>query len=286
MIDPATVPVILTEIGKQGVLKEIYGDLLKPGVRQVGSAIEAVLGLGDTVLWPIHLLNQRARINLQANLESYREKMAKVPVEQVVAPVPELAVPIIEKFSYLEDEELRELFTTLLTTASSSETNSKAHPSFTNVISNFCPDEAQLLRNFIGTRAIPFVYVRYVNALKDRFTQVCDMHVRVRDGVRLAFRENLSAYISNLEGLGILKIDRNTFTLDEDQYSVLVDDVKRAFANYDAPAGYPIQQINKGRIDVTDYGQMFISTCVVIEGAGNLSADSHIVDDVNVRSTI
>lgn len=266
MIDPTTVPAILTEAGKQGVLKEIYGDLLQPGVRQVGGAIEAVLGLGNTVLWPLHLLNQRARINLQANFESYREKMARVPIEHVVTPPPELAVPIVEKFPYLENEDLRELFTTLLTMASSSETNSKAHPSFANVISNLCPDEAQLLRSFIGTRAIPFCFVRYVNALGDRFTQVCDMHFRLRNGINLAFRENLSAYISNLEGLGILKIDRNTFTLDEDQYSLLTNDVKTAFANYEAPEGYPIQQINQGRIDVTDFGKMFISTCVAIVG--------------------
>ena len=267
MIDPTTVPAILSEAGKQGVLKEIYGDLLKPGVRQVGTAIEAVFGLGNTVLWPICLLNQRARINLQANFESYREKMARVPVEQVVAPAPELAIPIAEKFSYVENEDLRELFTNLLTMASNSETNSKAHPSFANVINNLCPDEAQLLQNFIGTRAIPFVYVRYINGLGDRFTQVCDMHFRVRKGINISFRENLVAYISNLEGLGILKIDRNTFTLDEDQYGVLMNDVKTSFANYTSPEGYPIQRINKGRIDVTDFGEMFIATCVAIAGS-------------------
>jgi len=262
MIDPTTLPAIFTEAGKQGVLKEIYGDLLKPGVRQVGSAIEAVLGLGNTILWPLHLLNQRARLNLQASLESYREKMAKVPIEQVVAPPPELAVPIAEKFPYLENEDIRELFTSLLTMASSSGTNHSAHPSFTNVINNLCPDEAQLLRNFVGTRAIPFVYVRYVNARQDRFTQICDIHIRTKHGIRLTFKENLSAYISNLEGLGILKLDRSTSTLDEDQYLVLEGDVKTAFANYKAPDGYPIQQINKGRIDVTDFGIMFIRSCI------------------------
>jgi hypothetical protein len=93
------------------------------------------------------------------------------------------------------------------------------------------------------------------------------MHIRVRKGIQLAIRENLAAYISNLEGLGILKVDRNTFTLDDDQYSVLEADVKAAFANYCAPAGYPVQQINKGRIDVTDFGELFISACVTTVGS-------------------
>ncbi|HQU89202.1 MAG TPA: DUF4393 domain-containing protein [Denitromonas sp.] len=265
MIDPAAVPAILASVGKQGVLKEIYGDLMKPGVLQVGSAIEAVVGLGNTILWPVHLLNQRARINLQANLESYREKMAKVPIDQVVAPPPELAVPIAEKFPFLESEDLRELFTSLLAKASSTATNSTAHPSFSKLIDNLCPDEAQLLKRFVGTRAIPFVFVRYMNPTQNKFTQVCDMHFRIGGDVHLNFRANVSAYISNLEGLGILKVDRTTFTLDEDEYSLLFDDAKTAFAHYEAPEGYPFQKTLKGRIDVTDYGVMFINTCVALD---------------------
>jgi len=44
-----------------GLLKEIYGDLAKPGVSQVGKALSTVVGLGNTILWPVALLNERQK---------------------------------------------------------------------------------------------------------------------------------------------------------------------------------------------------------------------------------
>lgn len=44
-----------------GLIVEVYGDLAKPGVQQVGKALETVLGLGNTILWPLALANARAR---------------------------------------------------------------------------------------------------------------------------------------------------------------------------------------------------------------------------------
>ena len=43
-----------------GLLKEVYGDLAKPGVEQVGKALGTVIGLGNTILWPIALANEKA----------------------------------------------------------------------------------------------------------------------------------------------------------------------------------------------------------------------------------
>ena len=54
------------------ILKEIYGDLTKPSVQQVGKALGTIIGLGNTVLWPFALLNEKAKIALERNLERYR----------------------------------------------------------------------------------------------------------------------------------------------------------------------------------------------------------------------
>ncbi len=88
------------------LLKEIYGDLAKPGVSQVGKALGSVLGLGNTILWPVTLLNERARIALEKNLEKYREQIKDIPNEELTEVPPELGVPIVEKLSYVTNEEL------------------------------------------------------------------------------------------------------------------------------------------------------------------------------------
>ena len=64
-----------------GLLQEVYGDLAKPGVRQVGKALRTVLGLGNTILWPLAWANERSKIALEYNLERYRKKMEGTPDE-------------------------------------------------------------------------------------------------------------------------------------------------------------------------------------------------------------
>jgi hypothetical protein len=44
------------------ILLEVYGDLLKPGVSQVGQAIGTLLGYGNTILMPLALKNQKSKI--------------------------------------------------------------------------------------------------------------------------------------------------------------------------------------------------------------------------------
>jgi hypothetical protein len=89
-----------------GLLKEIYGDLAKPGVKQIGNALGTILGLGKTILWPLMLINERTKITLQRNLEKYRRQIQDVPKEQIVPVAPEVGVPISEKLAYVTNEEL------------------------------------------------------------------------------------------------------------------------------------------------------------------------------------
>jgi hypothetical protein len=82
---------VLKEVAQvPGLLKEIYGDLAKPGVAQVGKALGNVVGLGNTILWPIALLNERAKIALEKNLEKYRAQLEHVPQDGVVEVPPEV----------------------------------------------------------------------------------------------------------------------------------------------------------------------------------------------------
>ena len=119
------------------LIKEIYGDLAKPGVQNVGTALAAVLGLGVTLMWPIMWANERAKIALEDNLEAYRDRLKDVPPEQISIAPPEVAMPILEKIGYVTNEELRSLYIELLAKASIKELNNQAHPSFVNIINNF-----------------------------------------------------------------------------------------------------------------------------------------------------
>ncbi len=88
-------PSLAKAAGDQGLLTQLYGDLAKLGVSQVGKALSTVLGLGNTILWPVQLLNERARITLEINLESYREKVSKIPEDKVNEVPPEVGFQLL-----------------------------------------------------------------------------------------------------------------------------------------------------------------------------------------------
>jgi hypothetical protein len=106
----------------RGLIKEIYGDLVKPGVTQVGKAVETILGLGNTILWPLQMLNGRAKIALENNFEKYREQLKDVSEADIISVRPEVGVPILEKLAYVTDDEISQLYINLLAKASSAQT--------------------------------------------------------------------------------------------------------------------------------------------------------------------
>ena len=132
------------------LIQEIYGDLFKPGVSQVGKALETILGLGNTILWPIQVLNGRAKIALENNFEKYRQQLKDVSDADIISVRPEVGVPILEKLAYVTDDEISDLYINLLAKASTTQTAQFAHPSFVNIINNLSPDEAILLKSFRG----------------------------------------------------------------------------------------------------------------------------------------
>jgi hypothetical protein len=245
------------------LLTQLYGDLAKPGVAQVGQALSTVLGLGDTILWPIQLLNERARIALESNLERYREKVSQIPPEKVAPVPPEIGVPIAEKLSYVADRDLRELYTNLLAKASNIDTVSQAHPSFVNVLNNMSPDEALLIRQFMQQGAIPFVTPKFFNPSKNLWMTLVVLHFDLYSETTLAFPANLPAYVSNLEGLGLIDVvHRDYLVVPVTVYEALERGLEERFKNTPRLEGFTLFRCARSRIDVTPFGWLFIYACV------------------------
>ncbi len=193
------------------LVKEIYGDLAKPGVQQVGKAIGGVLGLGNTVLIPIHLANERSSIWLRHNLENYRKRMEDVPPESVTQAAPEIAIPILEKLAYVSNDELSNMYVNLLASASTYDGAKHAHPSFANIINNLSPDEA-LIIDKLSINRIPYHSVRFVN--KEHGYITCNDFLIDFKQAKLTYPENCPAYFRNLAGLGLVELHFDTWVED------------------------------------------------------------------------
>lgn len=245
--------------GEKGLLKEIYGDLAKPGVTQVGKALETVLGLGNTVLIPLQLLNEKGKYVVGKNLEVYRQKLESSDVNQVIGVAPEVGVPIVEKLTYVTNEQLVELYTELLSKASKEKHCKQAHPNFVNIINSLSPDEAVLVQALKSSRNIPFVD-RTIRKPSFGYRLLEPLITGLEDTPNLMYPENTKAYLSNLESLGLLKIRRDIWTRDDDAYNKLA---LRHEVYISGTNSNESPDIKKGVIEVTELGIMFISSCVV-----------------------
>ena len=245
-----------------GLMREVYGDLAKPGVRQVGKALGTVLELGNTALWPVAWANERTRIALETNLEKYRKKLASTPEEEICEVAPELGVPIAEKFAYVTNEELSEMYTELLAKASQVQNAGLAHPGFVNTINNLSPDEAILLRAIRNFELTPFIEVRLKKKGKNEWIILHPMFLTLPCFKDMRFVNNVSAYFSNLEGLGIIDKRIDIFIADDTLYEPLEEHAtKRYLQVEEASIGHELS-FQRGKIETTLLGRMFVKACI------------------------
>jgi len=244
------------------ILKEVYGDLAKPGVQQAGKALSTILGLGNTVLWPIALMNEKAKIALEKNLEKYRIKMENTPDEDVCEIAPEVGVPIAEKLSYVTNEELSEMYTELLAKASQSQKENLAHPSFVNIISNISPDEAILMKSVRNMLGIPFIEVRLLMPKnKNEWSTLNSMMPGLTCLEELLHQNNIHAYVSNLEGLGIFQVRQDIYMVGENIYEPLEENAKALYNQIEKASEGRTILFKRGKIEITPFGRLMMAAC-------------------------
>ena len=124
----------------------VYSDLIQPSVKKVGEALEIVFDYFPTLLLPLKLHNEKCKFNFQKRLAEYKDKIESIPNEKICKVNPEIGVPIIEQLIYITDDEIADLFTTLLTKASSIDTINQAHPGFIQLINRLSRDEALIIK--------------------------------------------------------------------------------------------------------------------------------------------
>ncbi|WP_337081071.1 DUF4393 domain-containing protein [Acinetobacter pittii] len=248
------------------ILHELYKDMAQPAARNVGLALGAITSIGLF----LHLLTswgtERINLRLKDNLEKYADRLKDFPEEEIVQAPPEVAMPIMEKLSYVTNEELKELYIELLAKASIKDLNDKAHPSFVNIINNLSPDEAKLIKYFNTKKSLPFVNI-HMNKKDNKggFLLIEELVILIPD-LELTFNHNLSAYFSNLAGAGLLEIDSNHWYSDDSYYipyqRYLEDNINNYELHYaQLKHNFPNKtyEIKKGMIRLTMFGKIFFS---------------------------
>lgn len=278
---------------------KIYEELLQPSFKNVGEALGTLFSMGNLILLPLKLHEQKARLKFDANLKRYAKKLEASAAEDICEVPPYVGLPILDKLTYLDQDELSEAFINLLTKASTKATLNLAHPSFISALHNLCADEARILFHYKHQESIPRLdlYIKKQSAsakgpvlpfnpaitmleAEQPYTTAQEVHTKVAWNltgievfVKLDFPENVDVYIENLEKLGIitqetevlLKKDLATFEqLEQEIYKPNIQKSERW-----------VEELNRKHPDIayalytkksyyyfTEYGKMFMKACI------------------------
>jgi hypothetical protein len=257
--------VLVAAVNQSGqVLQQVYTDLAQPGVRKVGLALETVLELSNTILLPLKLVNERSKLIFQKNMNNYQKKIESVPENDIVPVPPELGIPIIEKFTYVTNEEISELFSRLLATASNSKTAHLGHPGFIRIIENLSVDEAKIIEFLINSPGpIPHVSIRIAD--KNHSYKIATTNMTgIEKKLNLTFPDNDGLYLDNLVSLGILHlytdktVSNKQLYLDlEEIYSFMRDEVVEKYKDDENTENV---YFHHGAYDITTFGYSFFES--------------------------
>jgi hypothetical protein len=229
-------------------IKEVYNDLLSPGFKKSGEALGTLMEFGTIPVLPIKLLNAKAKYYFEKHIDRYEKKLKEVKSEPVIE-VPEyVGLPILEKFTYLNDEYLSEAFINLLVKASFNSSVGLAHPKFLSILDTLSSDEAKILAHISSKERIPFIDIimeripvqpiRLNHISQEEYKKVYDIAHAISQKIdnysnitaafnltifekeiKLQFPDKIQLYLENLEFNGLIKFYRDySFESEKKEY--------------------------------------------------------------------
>lgn len=264
----------LVNIGKTKIPEKVYDDVLSNPSKKLGETLGTIINVGNTLLWPVKWANERTRIFFENNLKKYEKSLDSIPPENIVEVPTEISMPILERFTYVSNEELSNAFVKLLSSASNTETINVSHPGFIQVIDRLSPDEANILKYIADKECLPRLSVQHhhnfknsdIN-LRNQFYEILINQTGLESKIDLKFPNNLNLYMDNLISLGLLKESEDYFSYLDDEFEKILEENQEfldiTFEKYtDENDLKKAKQIFKGMFEKTQYCKMFIKACI------------------------
>jgi hypothetical protein len=194
------------------------------------------------------------------------EKLKSVPAENIITPEPSIAVPVIEALRYTgHNDELRELFSSLLAAAMNSDTAFKAHPSFVELIKQINSDEAKIIKLFSDDLAKPLLKIRLydINSPLNAYAEPLINFSNLPYEANCTFPELGPSYIENLERLGLINISYTVYNTLPNAYDFIENHpIVTNWKDLADQSTVKRFEINRGAVTLTSFGKKFLESCV------------------------
>ena len=241
----------------------VYQDLAQPSVQAVGTALGTVLEFSTSFLLPLKLCNEKVKLNFTQRLNEYKDKLEAIPEEKRCEVHPQIGTPIIEKLSYTTSDEIVNMFTTLLASASCIDTANSAHPAFVSMIERMSPDEAVILKYLKGKEDIQYCDIKAYSNINSGFKILFEHVTMLKEDVGLLYPQNINAYLANFISLGILFDNKGLFRIDKTQYNRIRQKCNiEGLTSQLVPIHSKSIETEESYYNVTPFGKQFIEACI------------------------
>lgn len=248
---------------EKGLLALVYKDLLRPSAQVIGESLKAVLEFASTPFMALQLQNDKLKLNLKKRLDEYAQKLDSIPEDKRCEVHPQIGLPIIERLTYTTCDEIADLFTSLLASASSIDTANTAHPAFISMIERMSPDEARILEYLKDKEDIQYCDINVYSNQNSGYDTLFEHVTMIEEDVALIYPENTNAYLANLVSLGILCDKKGTFRMDKTQYNRIrkkchIEELTEQLV----PTPHKSIEVEESYYQVTPFGRLFIQACI------------------------
>lgn len=232
--------------------------------KETDGVISTVVGFfNNVVLYPVKKANLTFRYKLEAFKDDLEEKIKVIPLENLQVPPTMIAGPALEALKYTYDEEeLREMYETLLASAMDNRKLSSIHPSYVDAIKQMSPLDAIVLNKIADYHQLRCVEIKFL--IEDGVHEYGDAMPNnfCLELYDLGDPFSVSRSIINLVRLGLIKIFNGI--IKEADYEELVNhpyvSSRKELFEKDGQ-DITIEKSNKVII-TTDYGDAFINVCL------------------------
>lgn len=250
--------------------------VLKPGANQIGTLFGDLLAMATS---KIHFSAEKMRLQQAHDLEEFKkslsDKLNAKPEECLVEPRMQVVGPAVENAKYCMDEpKIREMFQNLLANAADERYQSKVHPSFSAIIAQMSPLDAENLSLFRKKEVYPIA--RYKFNLSGGGEYVSFTHCfLVKSKMKTADELELqAASLSSLERQGLIEIIYGQLLLDKTVYepfenteimqrSRITLSIYQAMENENTPDDMRHTSVTQqnGIVKLTPFGKEFTQVC-------------------------
>lgn len=249
-----------------GNFTEPVNKLLVPLATSVGNTLqdawELVFGSFGTYV-------EKKRLTRQKNLEDFKksleEKVLAIPEDRLIEPALSIVGPALEASKYyFEEPEIREMFANLIAASMDTQTASSVHPSFTTIIQQLSPLDAQNLACFCPTNYFESLPIaEYRTKDKQNNSYILNFtNVFLSNSFTQSIKQQ-SISIANLVQLGLINASYMQ-TLHDSEYLPFKQTEEFLSLIKTCPVNKRIE-IHHGIARLTPVGEAFCSVCLPVK---------------------